>query len=328
MARYTQSILAANQAVAADGVQVFDLPVNPLSVVLLHISPLGETSTITTYSLLLLLLSALDNVTVSFRGGAFIALSGRDLAALCMLWHRWQIWQSNAVETDNDRRSIVIPVPFGRRAFDVKECFPATKKGELQMSCTWDIADTGFDGLRISVETIELPGATPDFVQKATTIARTLTATGQNEIDLPIGNFLRAVLLFGTTSYAGATPAPSLGQLQLLKDNTQQYISASDFEVLRGVLGLKGLIFPPDYRHIHSGTYTTTVAGDSREPEIGLSLDANYALMDLDPLMDDSFGMETEGAGRVHVRMDAETADAVRVIPIERVKSAVFLESP
>jgi hypothetical protein len=326
--RYTHSILAANQAVSADGVQVFDLPVNPLSVVLLHLSPLAETSTIGNHSLLLLLLSALDNVTVSFRGGSFINLSGRDLAALCLLWHRWQIWQSNAVETDNDRRSIVIPVPFGRKAFDVKECFPASKKGELSMSCTWDIADTGFDGLRISVETIELPGATPDFVQKCTTLSRTLTATGQNEIDLPIGNFLRAVLLFGTTSYTGASPAPSLGQLQLLKDNVQQFISASDFEVLRGVMGLKSVMFPPDYRHIHSGTYTTTVAGDSREPEIGLSLDANYALMDLDPLQDDSFGMDTSGAGRVHVRLDAETADAVRVIPVERVASSVFLEAP
>jgi hypothetical protein len=327
MAKYTHSILAANQLVAADGVQVFDLPVSPLSVVLLHISPLAETSTITNHSLLMLLLSAIDNVTVSFRGGAFIALNGRDLAALCMMWHRWQIWQSNAVETDNDRRSIVIPVPFGKKAFDVKECFPATKKGELQMSVTWDIADTGFDGLRISVETIELPGATPDYVQKITTLARTLAAIGQNEIDLPIGNFLRGVLLFGTTSYTGATPAPTLGQLQLLKDNVQQYISASDFEVLRGVMCLKGVSFPPDRRHIHSGTYTTTVAGKSREPEVGLSLDANYALMDLDPLFDDSFGMETEGAGRVHVRIDAETADAVRVIPIERVKSGVFLES-
>lgn len=328
MARYTHSILASNQLVAADGVQVFDLPVNPLSVVLLHISPLGETSTIGNYSLLIRLLSALDNVTVSFRGGAFIAMSGLDLAALAMLWHRFTLWQSNAVETDNDRRSLVLPVCFGRKPFDVKECFPVSKKGELQMSCTWDIADTGFDGLRISVETVELPGATPDFVQKCTTIARTLTATGQNEIDLPIGNFLRGVLLFGTTSFAGAAPAPSLGQLQLLKDNTQQFFSATDFEVLRGALGLKGIPFPADFRHIHSVNAAGAGRENTLEPGIGLSLDANYALMDLDPLHDDSFGMETEGAGRVHVRMDAETADAIRVLPIERVKSGVFLEAP
>ena len=328
MARYTQSILAANQLVAADGVQVFDLPVNPLSVVLLHLSPLNDTPVIGNYRVLEALLSAVDNVNVTFRGGSVVALNGPDLAALCMLWHRWKIWQSNLVETDNVRRSIVLPVPFARKAFDVKECFPATKKGELQMSVTWDIADTGFDALRISVETIELPGATPDFVQKATTLARTFTATGQNEIDLPIGNFLRGVLLFGTTGFAGAAPVPSLGQMQLLRDNVQQFISASDFEVLRGVLGLKGVNFPPEFRHIHSVNAAGAAREDTLEPQVGASIDDSYALMDLDPLHDDTFGMDTAGAGRVHVRIDAETADAVRVIPIERVASGVFLEAP
>jgi hypothetical protein len=38
--------------------------------------------------------------------------------------------------------------------------------------------------------------------------------------------------------------------------------------------------------------------------------------------------MDTAGAGRVHVRIDADTADAVRVIPIERVATGVFLEAP
>jgi len=325
--KYTHSILAANQAVAADGVQVFDLPVNPLSAVLLHISPLNETAAVTSFQWLAGMLSAIDNVTVSFRGGAFVALSGIDLAALVLLWQRGRIWQSGAVSTNNDRRSLVIPVPFSRKPFDVKECFPATKKGELQMSVTWDIADTGFDALRISVETIELPGATPDYVQKVTTLARTLAAVGQNEIDLPIGNFLRGVLLFGTTGYTGAVPAPTLGQLQLLKDNVQQYISASDFEVLRGVMGLKGLVYPCDLAHRHS--FADAAAGETftRVTEVATTIDENYVLMDLDPLWDDSFGMETEGAGRVHVRIDAEAANAVRVIPIERVKSSVFLES-
>jgi hypothetical protein len=196
------------------------------------------------------------------------------------------------------------------------------------MSVTWDIADTGFDALRVSVETIELPGATPDFVQKATTIARTLTATGQNEIDLPIGNFLRAVLLFGTTSFTGAAPVPTLGQMQLLKDNLQQFISASDFEVLRGVLGLKGINFPADLRHIHSLNAAGAAREDTLEPQAELSVDAQYALMDLDPMFDDTFGMDTQGAGRVHVRIDADTANAVRVIPVERVDASVYLESP
>lgn len=327
MARFIHSILRSNVAIAADGDQVYDLPVNPLSAILINVNPLNETATIGNYALLAALLSAVDNVQVTHKGSSVVNLSGADLAALAMLWHRQSIWQSNAVETDNDRRSIILPIIFGRRAYMPGECFPETKKGELQMTVTWDIADTGFDGLRISIETIELPEATPDFVQKVTTLAQTFTATGQNDIDLPIGNPIRAILMHGTTSWAGATPAPTLGQLSVYRDNMQIGYTASDWEVLRGVLALRGCQFPPDFRHIHSGTYTTTVAGDSLEPEIGLSKDAYYALLDFDPTDDDLYTLETEGAGRIHIRSVAEAAEAVRALPIEKVPVRKFLEA-
>ncbi|MEE8478140.1 MAG: hypothetical protein V3S19_07200 [Gemmatimonadales bacterium] len=326
VARFIHSILRANVAIAADGDLTYDLPVNPLSVILLNINPLNETSTIANYSLFQALLSAIDNVQISHKGASVINASGADLAALAMLWHGMSIWQSNAVETDDDRRSLILPIMFGRRPYMPSECFPETKKGELQMTVTWDIADTGFDGLRMSVETIELPDATPDFVQKFTTLAQTFAATGQNDIDLPIGNPIRAILMHGTTSWAGATPAPTLGQLSVFLDNLQVGYTATDWEVLRGVMGLRGVNFPPSFEHIHSGTYTTTVAGDSLEPEIGLSKDAYYALLDFDPTHDDLYTLETEGAGRVNVRSIAEAAEAVRACPIEKVAVRKYME--
>jgi len=326
MGRFIHSILRQNAAVGADGDETIDLPVNPLSAVLIHISPLNETSTIGNYSLLAGLLSALDTVRVSHKGASVCDVRGDDLAALAMLWHRQSIWQSNAVETDDDRRSIVLPVIFGRRAYDIKECFPETKKGELQLTLTWDIADTGFDGLRRSIETIELPEAVPDVVQKVTTLAQTFAAVGQNDVDLPIGNVLRAILLWGTTSYAGAAPAPTWGQVSLMRDNVQAYYSATDWEVLRGVMALRGVPFPPSFRHIHSVDAAGVGREDTLEPEIGLSKDAYYAMLDLDPLGDDSFAMDTAGAGRINVRCVAEAAEAVRVLPIERVAASVYTE--
>lgn len=324
MARFIHSILRSNALVAADGDEVFDLPVNPLSVVLLHVSPLNETSTITDFALLEALLSAVDNIRITHKGASIFDASGVDAAALALLWHRVPIWQSNAVETDNSRRSLVLPILFGRRAYDPNEAFPETKKGELQMSVTFDIADTGFDGLRRSVETIELPDASPEFVQKVTTLAQTFAATGQNEIDLPIGNMLRAILMFGTTGFAGAAPVPSLGQLQVLVDNIQVGYSATDFEVARSLLGLLGVPFPPDFRHIHSVPDNGASDVNSNEPEIGASLDDNYVLLPFDVTGDDLYSLDTAGAGRVHVRVDAETADAVRVLPIERVAASAF----
>ncbi len=327
MAAFIHSILEAQAAITADGDEVIDLPVNPLSVILLHIAPLNDTSTIGDYALLEGLLSALDNVRATHKGSSVVDGSGVDLAVLAMLWHRLSIWQSNAVETDNERRSIVLPILFGRRAYTPGEAFPETKKGEFQLRLTWDIADTGFDGLRRSVETIELPDASPEFVQKVTTLAQTFPATGQNDIELPIGNVIRAVLLFGTTGFAGAAPAPSLGELQFMRDNRQTHYSATDFEVLRGTHGLKQVKFPPDLRHIHSVDAAGVGREDSLEPEIGASLDDNYVLMDLDPLWDDEYSVDTAGAGRVNVRVDAETADAVRALPVERVPTSVFTQA-
>ncbi len=322
---FIHSILEVNAAVAADGDETIDLPVNPLSVILLQIAPLNETGTITTYRLFEALLGAIDNVRVTHRGGSIFDMSGEDAAALALLYNRTPIWQSNAVETDDDRRSLVLPILFGRRPYMADECLPETKKGELQLTVTWDIAAAGFDGLRRSVEVIELPDAAPSFFVKATTIAQTFAATGQNDIDLPIGNILRAILMFGTTGFAGATPAPTLGALEVLVNNKQVRYSSTDFEVGRAILGLRGVPFPPDFRHIHSGTYTTTVAGDSREPEIGAGIDDNYFLLDFDPTFDDEHSLETVGAGRVNVRVTADAANAARAIPIEKVAVADLL---
>lgn len=324
MATYTHSILASNQAITADGDVTYDLPVQPLSVLLIHISPLNNTATITDYGLLERILSAIDQIRVVWKGDPIFSLNGFDAAVLAMLWHRVPIWQSNAVETNNDRRSIVLPVIFGRRAFMPSECFPRSLKGEFRVSITWDIADTGFDGLRISLETIELPDATPDFVQKATALASTFTATGQNDIDLPIGNVLRGVLLFGTTPFSGGAPSPSLGEISFLVNNRATHVSQSDWEVLRSVMGLTHVPFPPDFRHIHSVNAAGAGREDTEQPEIGVSLDDNYALINLDPTWDDLYSVPTVGVGRVHLRIDAETADAVRVIPIERVDASQF----
>lgn len=321
---FVHSILETQAAVSADGDETIDLPVNPLSVVLVHIAPLNNTATITNYSLLQGLLASLTNVRIAHVGASVVDASGADLAALAYLWHGLTVWQSNAVETDNDRRSIVLPILFGRRAYDGEECFPETKRGEFQLTLTWDIANTGYDGLRRSIETIELPDASPKSVEKVTTLSQTFAATGQNDIDLPIGNVLRGVLLWGTTGFAGASPAPTLGQLSFLVDNVQQNYSASDLEVLRGVLGLRGVPFPPSGRHIHSVNAAGAGREDTVEPEVGASLDDQYVLMPFDVLGDDSHSIDTSGAGRVAIRSVAEAAEAVRALPIERVDASQF----
>ena len=325
MADFIHSILEPTAAIAADADEIIDLPVNPLSLVLINIKPLNESSTITTYRLLEALLGAVANVEISHKGASVINASGTDLAVMAMLYHGAAIWQSNAFETDNFRRSIVLPIFLSRKPFMSDEGFPASRRGELQLRITWDIAAAGFDALTRSIETIELPEANPTFVQKVTTLATTFGATGQQFVDLPIGNVMRGCLLFGTTPFTGAAPAPSWGRVEFLVNNQQRMFTGTDWETLRGLPGLRGVPFPPDGRHIHSVNAAGAGREDSLEPEVGASIDDNYALLDLDPTRDDEFSIDTEGASRVHIRSEAETADAVRVLPIERVPVTRFL---
>lgn len=326
MASFIHSILRANAAIAADGDEVVDLPVNPLSVILLHLSPLNECTSETTYSFLKGLLAALVSIRVSHKGSAVVDLNGYDLAMVALLYHKIGLFQAGADRTDDDRRSLTIPILFGRRAYMPSECFPETKKGEMQLSITWDIAAAAYDGLRRSIETIELPEATPDFVQKVTTLAQTFSATGQNDVDLPIGNVIRAILLWGTTGFAGATPLPTWGQVELMRDNRQTHYSATDFEVSKAIAGLCGCTYPPSQDHIHGLDPTAVAYTDSEEMQTSESKEELYTLLHLDPTFDDLYSLVTEGAGRVNVRCDAETANAVRVLPIEKVPVAVYLD--
>lgn len=324
MASYIHSVLLTNQTISADGEEIIDLPVNPLSVILINIAPLNNTAAIANYTSLAGLLAALTNIRVEWRGQSIVDISGIDLAAYLMWVYGIDLIGSNVVETDNDRRSIVLPIIFGRKAFSVDECLPSVQRGELQLHLTWDIANTGYDGVTRSIETIELPGSSPAIYQRITTLSQTVAATGYNDVELPIGNTLRGVLAFGTTAFAGASPAPTLGRMSLMKDNVEIRVSSSDFETIRAIPGLTGKHVFTLLDHFHSVNAAGAAQEDTQAQQISQSLYENYALIDLDPTNDDSFVLDTAGAGRVNLRFNAETADSVRVFPIERVDNASF----
>ena len=88
MGAFIHSILQTNGVVSADGDVVYDLPVNPLSVILLHVSPLNETSTIGAYGLLEALLSAVDNVRVDSQS---LTLDGVTTSGGSWVQRRWVV---------------------------------------------------------------------------------------------------------------------------------------------------------------------------------------------------------------------------------------------
>lgn len=317
--RFLHSVTVQEQAIGADGIYTYDLAVNPLSVVLLVFRPLNDTGTLSNFARYKAICAAANRVSVLFRGESIVSARGEDLAALN--WFRWGIapWEANHDNVDNERRAVVLPLIMGRYPYAPKSCFPATRRGELVLELDLDIADTGYDGLRLSVETIELLGANPSEYEKKVQITQTWAATGDQDMDLPPGNVNRGLLLYGTTGFGGASPAPSWGRTKVLLDNQEAGFAAVDFETAHMLTSLWGR---QGYYGDHKHTYDGSAAGVSETAstfDVGEDY-TNYAFLDYDPTGDDTFALDTRGHSRFHVRANAETADAVRCLPIEVIK--------
>lgn len=318
--RLNRSVILQERAVAADAVETFDLPVNPITALLLCIRPLNETSTLLNYAPYATLASSLLRITVLYRGASVFSMSGADACCLNYLRHGIIPREPNPDDTDNERRCVVLPILFGRFCWDPSSCFPASRRGELVCELDIDVANTGYDGFRYSVEAIEILDAKPTEYERKITTSRTFAATGPNDIELPLGNKLRGMMLFGTTSFTGATPVPSWGRISLFLDNQQTVVSAADWEALYVDNALLGRLPPFPDRHTHRvdatgvATQETTLAN-----EWGMGVWDQRVWLDLDPTRDDMFSVDSSGAASFFLHSEAETADAVRVITVEQI---------
>lgn len=323
-ANFIHSVIVEEQDPAADAILEHDLPVNPLSGLLLEIKPLNNTASLTQYQASMGLLEAFNSIRVLWRGQTILDVSGLDL--WMALLHRWKITinQSNQVTVDNARRSLVVPILFGRHWGDRTEGIPKTNSGELVLRLDVDVAGTGYDDLRYQIEALQLPDARFTHFTRVTTISQTFAATGQNDVVLPTEWDKRGILLFNTTPFNGTTPTPGLGRVSLLVNGVEHGYSSTDIERLRGIYGALGKIHPryDEHRHLLEGT---GAAGDlTSEPwQVDFPF-TKYAYMDFDFTGDDSYNLQTRGESRVVLRSVAEVAEAMRILPIEKVNVNEF----
>lgn len=317
--RFLHSVSVQDQLIAADGIFTFDLAVNPLSVVNVCLRPLNDTGTLSNVQGYRGIAAAMNRVSILHRGESVLSMRGEDAAALGYFRHGIVPFRGQNDNVDNERLCVVVPLLLGKNAYDTESCFPASHRGELVLELDLDIADTGYDGLRLSVETVELLDAKPKEYEKKVQVTQTWVATGDQDFDLPPGNVCRGLLLFGTTPFGGASPLPSWGRIKVLLDNMEAGYAATDFEVAQMLHCLWGRQ-PPFDDHKH--TLDATVAGITETTstfDVGENYN-NYAYLDFDPTRDDTFSLDTRDKSRFHIRSTAETADAVRVVPIEVIK--------
>lgn len=321
---FLHSVCVQDVAIGADGLFNYDLSVNALSAILIGLRPLNDTGTLANFPSLLEIAGAVNRVSVYFRGESIVSMSGRDAAAMAYFRHGIVPPQANHDNTNNERRMVMLPILMGRFPYDVSSCFPPSRRGELVLELDLDIADTGYDGLRLQVDTIELLDVKPKEYEKKVQLAQTWAATGLNDMDLSPVNDCRGVLLFGTTGFGGATPAPGWGRVQVLVDNQAVGYSAVDFEVAHGLPSLWGRQPPMLDAHKHivttDGNAQTELATLAGPYNVGTGGWENYAFLDFDPTRDDAHTIRLKNASRFQIRADAETAEAVRAVPVEVVR--------
>lgn len=321
MARFLRTVLRQNVALAAGGVAVErDLGVNPISFLLLTLR--YQTLTTLVNPLLANLLGVITNVEIEFKGTAFVRLSLTDLYRMVgALWGKFPI-TSRINDAVNSSGFITIPIPFSRDPYDMQEALPATRRGDLSIRLTLGAAFTNLTGVTLQLEQVELLDATPEQFLKYTTFARTPTAVGDDDQDLPLGNPIPGALLFSTTVPTGAVFTTTIDQVKLLIDNVENYYSLANWESLHNDFIIRA---HPEWdlsAELHRLATAPAYAADdiSQGPASVVREHDNYAYLDFDPRKNGQFLLETEGRGRVHLRVTHGVADERRVMPIELIR--------
>ena len=319
MAVFTHSVVAQNEAVTAGTVVSYDLPVSPMSFVVLTLKFLQNLAN--TQILIANIMAAISKVEVLYKGQAVISMSGLDLGALNAHILSFVPWAVNCVGDNNDVLSYSWIIPFGRRPYSPDEAFPSTKRGELVLQITYAASFTNLDAVYCQVESVELPEASPSKFVKATTLVGTPAATGQFDVSLPIGNVISDLLLWATTIPSADTATRTIEDLQVRKGNKEIFYSKANFESLHAIQGLFAQMPVQFGSHIHQldgASYAQYM--DTSAVKAANHMFPNHLHVPLDVLGDGTYALETADATSLCVRVTAGDTNALRVVPVEIVK--------
>lgn len=323
MAVRNRTIIRQEQAFAAADAAITDnLPVNPLSFVDIVIRGLNNGAN--ARPTLTDILAVLTTIEILFKGSSIISLSPRDLYALQMVMG----WTKNPVQpitaTDNQIWRVLLRLSFSRRPFWINEGFPASRAGELQIRYTPAATFTGVDGTSLQVETEEILDAEFTRFLKYTTLSRTPSATGESDLDLPIGNPYSGILLFGTTVPTAAAVTASMREVRMLIDNQEAFVPRTRWDTLHqeylSRAGLAGWL--AEHAHLENTAAAYTQNATTLAMISGVTVDNLYGWLEFDPLRDGSYLLPTEGRSSVKLRINADVADAQRIIPVEMISVA------
>lgn len=295
--KFLRSVLLDAHTMATE-VKSVDLPINPLSHLILTIEGTSATDEATVKEILVFL----NSIEVSHRGESIINMESEDLAALNLYLFGSAGFKGHDLFATSPYLSYSLIIPFGRILYNPDECYPATRKGEFKLKFDTTVPTTSFTAGKISVETIELLDAEPTNHLKSTLLSVSAPGgTGNFDTEIPIGNKLLA-LIVGMTAFPLTTAFTfSVDDFKLLLDNVETQFASSKAPAL-----LADKMFRTNAR-VHE------IAAQ------GLCTPDFYAWMDLDPTKNGEYAIDTAEYSSVKCRFTFGKNEAINVIPVELV---------
>lgn len=291
---YLHETSTQERALVAGDNGPFDLPVNPVSFVLLHMRAVIGAIAPSFDDLML----AITRIDVRFKGTGIITMSAADLARqVHSLWGR-NLNVENLNGATGELISWTIPIPFTRKPYWSLEAFPATRRGEFTISLSAPGSFTNITSPVFSIEVVELLEAAPVRFLKMVTLSR-LIVVGDSDFELPIGNPFLGLQVFSPTAMGASPISETIRRFRLLLDNVEYQVSDTAFDAHRSIGRLRGSDFD---------AFTAIP-----------SLARNYVYADFDPLLDESYIVQTEGRASVRLRLTPDVSGTVRVTPVELV---------
>lgn len=315
---FTHSIVVPDETIEIDTSPSYDLPVSPLSHLLVTTKFFqNQADSQVTFANIAAMISKLE---VLYKGSAVCSVNGIDLLAAGLLVCDFESWVVNACAVQGEVRSFTYLVPFGRQLYSPVECYPSTSRGELVLQITWASTFTQIvtTTAELQVEAVELPEAHPERFLKMTTSTVTPDATGEFDVELPIGNQISDIILFGTTIPSGATATHTIKTVSIRKNNSEYMYSKTNFETLHNMMGR--MRAAPGYHgsHVHVCYHATPAAGDKTDPvDPSNHIIPNHLLVPFDVRRDGMHILKTDDAKDLKIRIDAGDEELVRVIPCE-----------
>ena len=298
MSEFIRSNLVRDRTTATEVLKV-DLPVNPLSHLIIAMDGFNATDEAT----LAEMLAFINSVTVTKLGKTVLSLQSEDLYAVNSYLFGNRPVLTGKLSTDNQQRTLALVVPFGREIFNPRECYPGTRKGELTLSLDTTVPATSLDNSTLNIEAVELLDAAPQHYLKSTLVTVTAPGgTGENDFELPIGNEIIALGIRMTTWPATSSHTFGVDLAKVLVDNVEMGYASARAQALQG-----DLIFRYDTQH-------GTIAAQ------GLITPDSVVWLDYDPKGDNEWLLQTAGKSSVKLRMEMGIDEATFLTVLERVE--------